>query len=730
MLGSSRTATPPVRAIGRGADTTSAEAGDRAPARRARVALAAGLVTMVVALGMVLSGSPTTVAATNGVPDKLVAGYLDGGEQLACQHGQTLPSGTDAVRVSLFATAGPAVGVRVLEGARVLAQGSRGAGWGIAETVTVPIERVARTIEAASVCVTLAVAAGPVQVNGVLVPTAAGGQIATPRLEYLRPGSGSWLSLIPTIARNMGVGRAPSGTWVAYLVLAAMLVVALLSTSLVLRELGEGRRPGHASTRAGLPGVPRAAWTCALVAVISAVCWSLLTPPFQAPDEPSHFAYVQWLAETGTLPSSSHDVFSPQEEAALRGLHQLQVQWHPEAHTISTPDERQQLSETLSAPLSPIGSGGAGVAAGQPSGYYALETIPYYLGAPGTLLDRLELMRLLSAAMAGIAALFTFLFVREALPRAPWAWSVGGLAAALTPLLGFTSGVVSPDSMLCAVCAAVCYCLARAFRRGLTRGLALALAALTALGLLTKLNFLGLLPGVMLGVVLCSMRRCGALDRQALRRVRPTLALGVAVALGTAFVYVFAVQGHVLERVSSDISDLRAQSPANALAYAWQLYLPRLPGMHSYFPGLSSIRQLWLARLVGDYGWLDTPFPAWVDSLGLIAFAAIGMLALRAAVTERRALLARAGELLTYLALGAGTLTLLGAYAYLGRDEGAGFIQPRYLLPLLPLAAALVALAVRGAGRRWGPAAGALAVTLFLAHDVFSQLQLVARFYG
>ena len=42
----------------------------------------------------------------------------------------------------------------------------------------------------------------------------------------------------------------------------------------------------------------------------------------------------------------------------------------------------------------------------------------------------------------------------------------------------------------------------------------------------------------------------------------------------------------------------------------------------------------------------------------------------------------------------------------------------------------LLALAARGAGRRWGPAAGASIVVLFLAHDIFSQLLVVSRFYG
>ena len=58
------------------------------------------------------------------------------------------------------------------------------------------------------------------------------------------------------------------------------------------------------------------------------------------------------------------------------------------------------------------------------------------------------------------------------------------------------------------------------------------------------------------------------------------------------------------------------------------------------------------------------------------------------------------------------------------------YAQARYLLPLLPLLGAVVALAVRGVGRRWGPSVGALVIALFLLHDIFSQLQVVARFYG
>ena len=85
-------------------------------------------------------------------------------------------------------------------------------------------------------------------------------------------------------------------------------------------------------------------------------------------------------------------------------------------------------------------------------------------------------MRLLSGADGGLTALFVFLFVREALPGDALGvdrrWRS---AVALTPLLGFISGAVTPDAMLYAVSAAIFYCLARAFRRGLTTALAIAI---------------------------------------------------------------------------------------------------------------------------------------------------------------------------------------------------------------------------------------------------------------
>ena len=309
---------------------------------------------------------------------------------------------------------------------------------------------------------------------------------------------------------------------------------------------------------------------------------------------------------------------------------------------------------------------------------------------------------------------------------------VGGLGVALTPALGMMSGGVSPDAMLFAVSAATFYCLARGFRRGLTRRLAIAIGALMAIGFLTKLNYIGLAPGAFLGLVLLSVRARRGEEPDAYRSL--ALALGVAVSPLCLYVLANLLSGHPAFGIVSaafHYTSSAGGSIFDGLGYVWQFYLPRLPGMTSYFPGIATTHAVWFDRSVGLYGWLDTSFPPWAESVALVASVPIALLCARGLFAARASVRRHVGELAVYAAMGVGTLALVAADSWAARNDGAsGYFEPRYLLPLLPLLAAALVLAARGAGRRWGASAGAAIVALFLAHDVFSQLLVVARFYG
>jgi predicted membrane protein DUF2142 len=694
------------------------------PYSSVRVALTLGSLLLVAALLATLSRSPAVVAGSNSVAgDTHVA--TTRGNAVICQSHEVVPSGTVAVRLWVNTNVNPPTRVVLRSGSRVISEGAQGPGR-LTSVIAIPIRRVRHELADATVCFVFGRAVEPVRlIGGPLSGSTSGRAFFKIRLEYMHAGDRTWWSRALSVARHIGLGRAPAGTWVAALPLTAMAVVALLVAWQIIRQLGAAYAP-ETSGRGRAPGL-----ICALIACLSAFSWSVLTPPFQAPDEPSHFAYVQQLAETRSLPSSGDSTFSEEEEVALADLHEAQVQFSPTIGTISTVAEERQLDSDLARPLTRRDEGDAGVAASEPPLYYLLQTIPYALGSGGTLLDQLALMRLLSVLMAGATALFTFLFLREAAPRAPWAWTVGALATALEPLVGFISGSINPDSMLCAVSAALFYCLARAFRHGLTRGRAIAIGAVLAVGFLTKLNFLGLAPGAALALVILG-RRAARQDRSA---AYVSLALAVAVATSPALVYIGVnlLSGRpALGLLSKALPEAgKRGSILSELVYIWQLYLPRLPGMRTDFVGIMPWRQLWFDRAVGAYGWLDTYFPNWVYELALIPAAAIGVLLIRSLALARRSLRSRAGELCSYAVIGVGVLALVGADSYLKFPAAAGsYAEPRYLLPMAALFAAALALAARGAGRRFGPAAGTVIVLLVLAQDLFSQLLVVGRYYG
>jgi hypothetical protein len=494
------------------------------------------------------------------------------------------------------------------------------------------------------------------------------------------------------------------------------------------RVLG-GRAP--VGVRALLAVVPSAAWACALVALLNAVAWSIFTPPFQGRDEPAHFAYVQQLAETGTLPHEAQTGgFSSEEALVLEGLDRAKVAFSPQTQAISSISEQQALMRDVHAGRSRVGSGEAGVATGEPPLYYALETIPYAFGGGNTLMQ-LQLMRLTGALLAALTVLLTFFFLRELLPAVPWAATAGALCVSVQPLFGFMSGTLNPDNLLYAVSAGVLLCLARAFRHGLTRRLGIVTGVLIAIGFFTKLNFIGLAFGVFAGLALLAVRGFRSRGRQGL--VSPAIAAGIGASPVVLYGLVNVLFNHpVLGSGTLLTRTFTSGSIFHELSYVWELYLPRLPGMPQYFAGLFTPKDIWFDRSVGLYGWIDTQLPGWVDNVALAVAATVAALCLRTLVLRRRALRARLGELAVYAAMMLGILAMVGIASYFNRvNTGVeGFGDPRYLLPILPLLGAVIVLAIRGAGRRWASATAAVLIVAFLAHDVFSQLQVIARYYG
>jgi len=483
------------------------------------------------------------------------------------------------------------------------------------------------------------------------------------------------------------------------------------------------------------------AYLVALVALINGFGWSLLTPPFEVPDENGHVAYVQYLAETGKLPvyRVAGPQYSGEERAVLAavqlpgvaGLIRNRPPWFAEQFR-SVYVAQPNLNDR-------VGLGSVGSATDNPPLYYALESVPYWASPSHSLLDRLVLMRMFSALLSAITVGLLFMFLREVLPRTPWTWLVGALVAALNPVFGQVSGGVNADDLLFLTSAAAFLLIARCFRRGLTLRRGVTLGVVTAAGLLAKPIFIGLIPGIALALGLLVLRR------RELATLRAAAA-AVAAAMVPLALYVLALKTVWTRPIvpgaltlngpaSPELSNLTEE-----VSFVWQLFLPRLPFMSAKavltggaapYPGQFPLRDLWLVGFIGKFGWLDYGFSPAVYDAAWTILRAVGVLFLVGMVTLRHGLRQRAGEIVIYLALGAGLLAVIGVADYRAQILGQPrFEQARYLMPLLSLYAGLVAVAVHGLGRRFGPVLGAALVVLALAHTIFSQLLTVARFYG
>lgn len=713
------------------------------PRRLDRGALAALLL-----LGAALAGGmlatferdATVRTGTNGTKARtVVSGVAAGGR--VCQGEELLPAGTTAIRLYVLAqlSPGPPLRVELRRRGRVLVRTTAATDAG-SYFVTARIPRTTRDVADVTLCYAVGAGAGLVAVFGDVAPPGTGvatidgrsTQAAIP-IDYLRGETSSWWPHLSTVMHRLGLGKGDwGGAWVGWAFPALVLSAIALAIHAVWKTVVViAPAPAPAGVRRAVRRIPAVGWSVFAIAVLNALAWSLITPVFQVPDEQTHVAYAQQIGEAGRPPvDRPGEGLTPELAGAMIAARFGWLGATRSVPAVWSDVQQRELGRALHARRARHTNGDAGASNPEPPLYYALEAIPYKLASGATLLDRMMAMRALSALMAGVTALLMFLCVRECLPGRPWAWTVGGVGAAFVPLLGFVSGGVNPDALLFPLSAALFLLLARAFRRGLTTRRAVTIGLVLAIGAVTKINFYGIVPGALAGVVLAARVSEGAWTARVGRLVATTLAVAIA-----PFAALMLLDALVWER---PLILLRTPSASpedhgdlwGHLGYLWQVYLPRLPGQAAAFPELSPPYDLWITGFLGRFGWLKVEYPAWAYQLGACVLAAVAVLVSRALVVERAAVRRRVPELVTYALMAGGLLLLIGMVALRGWAPGIkGAVQGRYLLPLLALFALLLALAARGAGERGGRAVGAAIVLLAIAWSVFGQLFTIVYYY-
>jgi hypothetical protein len=208
---------------------------------RTSIVLAAGLLLIVVVLGVTLSRAPRVLAGENSVPNETEIADLRGAARL-CQTGESLPAGTSALRIGLNMALGTRMYVEILAGSRVIARGTKPSGWRGTE-VTVPVQRLSHTAADLTICAELAASNEPVGVVGAnshrsVAARAQGKPLpGRVRIEYLRDGTQTWWSKASAVDQRLGLGRAWSGGGIGLLALVLMGGVVAGASWLAIRTL-------------------------------------------------------------------------------------------------------------------------------------------------------------------------------------------------------------------------------------------------------------------------------------------------------------------------------------------------------------------------------------------------------------------------------------------------------------------------------------------------------------
>jgi hypothetical protein len=684
---------------------------------RLLLAIGAALVAVAVAVGVLLSRpAPRLVSSNSHVVVSGLGLPLDAGKDL-CATDVLMPKNASLMRVyeSPIGGSGPALKVSALRGSAPVFTTDVPGGYGPGRLdVQLPAHP---TVDDAAVCLHNAgsngvgLAANSTQVHSVNIKPTTPDEV---RVDLFRSGRSSWWANATAIARRFALFKPSfAGRWFLWAVAIVFVLVVAGAVALLLTDVRSlGRR----------------VVACGAIGLGVAVLWSVTTPPLQVPDEGVHVAYASYLAKTGSIPRP--DLPQPPGAKTIYGGELedvwLGVPFSLEGRPSWSPHALKRLRAELDRDHGVVFENGSGSAAAYPPLYYGYEAVFARLGSHLDALDRIYLLRLGSALLAGLTVAFCFLFLREVLPSAPWAWTVGALVVAFQPLFGFIGGGVNNDNMLYATSAAIFFALARCFRRGLSVRRGVGLGVAVAAGVLTKPTTFGLLPGVAVGVLFLCW-----LQRDALRTVVRSVTAAGAIVVGTVGAWVVVATAGLgragafgQERVSS------GGSLIGQISYLWQFYLPALPFMNDVFRDLP-VWTVYGQSFIGRFGWAEYGFVAWVYQLALAVIAALAVMVVVTLVRERDKLRRRWMEFATYALMAAGLAALVGVIGYRYRaTHGFLFEQMRYLLPLLPLYGLLIVLAARAFRSRWAPVLGAVFVVLAAGHTLFAMLVTLNRYYA
>lgn len=487
--------------------------------------------------------------------------------------------------------------------------------------------------------------------------------------------------------------------------------------------------------RAAVRRVPRPLALILVVAAVQSLAWDLAVPAFQGPDESAHFAYVQHLAETGTLPSATAGVSpnSSEEQSALSTLNLRPLIGDLGARPAwSAADLRlwHQAERALPHGSRTDGEGPNAIAKNPPL-YYAAMAIPYRMLVWLPLLKRLFLLRLFNALFYLTTVALVWLIAGEIFGRVRWKQTLAAGVVALQPQLAFMSAVINADTLLITLTTAVLFASVRLVTCGPSLGRTLVAGGLTVATMLTHGRGLVTVPVLATALAVGAIRHRIAIG-EALRRAAVA---ATTVAAGFLAYVAFGKSGSA-GIYGGQVSELNTGKSFNLrqfISSIYQFYFPRLPSLRPRIGPEYGYRQVYINTFYGTFGSLEVELKQAIYDV-LQVLSGVGLVGLYTAVVARwRRVLASWHVVLVMLSLLVTTVFFLHYVSYralLGNGGSDPLIVGRYLLPMVALFGLAIAFTAGALPRRLGPLLGAV----ILAGGVLLSLTAIAittaRFYA
>jgi 4-amino-4-deoxy-L-arabinose transferase-like glycosyltransferase len=454
--------------------------------------------------------------------------------------------------------------------------------------------------------------------------------------------------------------------------------------------------------------------------IVKGVLWSAAIPIWQAPDEPSHFSVVQFIAEFGRLPGPKDDAkVSEEVRQSAKLLDLWRIAFHPAERPVFSvgmegADEAAIRDTPWKSRITP--SNMSSTALHLPPLYYIPCAGAYRLVYGGDILVRLYAVRQISVILAVVTVWLAYRTTRLVFPTNVTMQVTIPILVSFHPMFTFLGAVVNTDIMLIMLSSWATHLLLLVIHSGFTAKRAAVFGLVLGLGVLTKPQIWFLLVPLAVAMLLEISRR-----KTRMHRIFLLLVLLMAICLAVAGWSL--VRNQMLnESVFYSYQPSYDPHPATTLTEFLWTYENRLTD--------PLLRGYW-----GLFGWVDTHMPQWsYYYLRLATFTALlGIGAYAGNVWARRCF---TDTHLSLLIQGAYAATLVIAFAILGfwHYRNIGGIQPsqgRYFLaPVVSqmtlLAVGLLALVPS----RWHrPAHLALQAGMILVNIVALFGALIPRYY-